>query len=144
MLLIVPAEGEFESFEAALTSEKIDDIVAATRQRSVLVYLPKFSFDTEYDLMTMLWAMGMKDAFGHGANFSGMDGTDDGAPWINFVAHKAFISVDEFGTLAAAGTAAGFTIGILPTIDLRRPFIFAIRDNATGTILFLGRVLDPS
>ena len=79
-----------------------------------------------------------------GADFSGMDGTDDGIPWISFVAHKAFIYVDEFGTMAAAGTGMGFTVGMPARFTATRPFIFVIRDRETGTILFLGRVLDPS
>ena len=64
--------------------------------------------------------------------------------WISFVAHKSLIAVDEWGTLAAAGTGVGFTVGVAEHFTADRPFVFAIRDRATGTILFLGRVLDPT
>jgi serpin B len=144
MLLLLPDQGTFESFEAVLTPAVVDSIVRElpTRAWSVIVRLPQFSFDTRFDLDAALKAMGMIDAFEPRADFSGI--TPGGGIWISFVAHKAFISVDEYGTLAAAGTATGFTVGIPPEFYAVRPFIFVIRDDATGTILFLGRVLDPS
>lgn len=144
MLLILPDQGNYESFETALTPAKVDTILDELQTEYVVVHVPKFSFETEYDLNTTLQAMGMQTAFLPGANFSGIDGTDDGTPWLDFVAHKAFISIDEYGTLAAAGTAAGLTLGIHPEFYAARPFIFAIVDDETGTILFLGRVLDPT
>jgi serpin B len=95
----------------------------------------------------------MTDAFDmHRADFSGM--MDEAAPdplFISEVLHKAFIGVDEEGTEAAAATAVLIAPGAAPPepeepIELRidRPFIFAIRDTVTGTVLFLGRVMDPS
>jgi len=144
MLLLLPDAGTFESFEASLTPAVVDSIVRAFPEHAgdVIVHLPRFSFDTRFDLDDALKAMGMTDAFEPGADFSGI--TPGGGIWISFVAHKAFIAVNEYGTLAAAGTATGFTLGILPEFYAVRPFIFVIRDDATGTILFLGRVLDPS
>jgi serpin B len=80
------------------------------------------------------------------ADFSGMDGARD--IWLGDVRHKAFISVDEYGTEAAATTLI-----LLPTapppekmevMTINRPFVFLIRDLDTGTILFVGRVLDPT
>lgn len=146
MVLILPDEGTYLSFEDALTPAKLKEIVDAgtSTSTSVIVSLPKFSFATEYELAPTLSDMGMHGAFEPGANFSGMDGTDDGIPWISFVAHKTFIYVDEFGTMAAAGTGMGFSIGMPARFKATRPFIFVIRDRETGTILFLGRVLDPS
>jgi serpin B len=89
--------------------------------------------------------MGMVDAFAPGAaDFSGMDGTADGVPWIDLVVHKAYITIDEYGTMAFAGTGMSLTLGSHPGFVATRPFIFVILDNPTGTILFMGRVLDPS
>jgi serpin B len=152
MVVILPDEGNFESFEAALTPAKVDTILdglgllpgSRAGEACGGVYLPKFSFATGYDLIPTLQEMGMRTAFSPGADFWGIDGTDDGSPWIDFVAHKAVISVNEYGTLAAAGTALGFTVGEIKVFYVLRPFIFAIVDHGTGTILFLGRVLDPS
>lgn len=144
MFFILPDEGLFDAFESGLTSAVLDTIVAGMTDTHVLVKLPRFAFGTKYDLGTALQAMGLVGAFYPGANFSGMDGTDDGAPWISFVAHQSYIAVDEYGTMAYAGTAMGLTIGIPPRFEAVRPFIFVIRDNETGTILFIGRVLDPT
>ncbi len=90
--------------------------------------------------------MGMKDAFNPVvADFSGMDGTRDLC--IGDVLHKAFVSVDEAGTEAAAATAVIMIgTGMPPTpteLTLDHPFIFLIRDIETGAILFVGRVLNP-
>jgi serpin B len=144
MLLILPDPGSFDAFEASFSVAQIDTIASRLRSGGIIVDLPKFYFETEYELGSTLESMGMATSFGPGANFSGIDGTDDGIPWIDFVAHKAFIGIDEYGTLAAAGTGMGFTIGVPPRFSAVHPFIFVIRDHATGTILFLGRVLDPS
>ena len=144
MLIVLPSEGEFTNNESQLTASFLDDISASLRGNRVKVYLPRFSIETAYDLEKTLKNLGMRSAFRQGADFSGMDGTADGAPWITFVAHKSLITVNEWGTMAGAGTAGGFGVGIYPTLYALRPFIFAIRDDDTGTILFLGRVVDPS
>jgi len=144
MVLVLPDEGRFAEIEAALTPAGLDTVIGNLHATTVVVFLPKFSFETQYDLIETLKTMGMTTPFRPGADFSGIDGTNDGIPWINFVAHKTFISVDEWGTLAAAGTGIGFTLGDPPRFDAARPFIFLVRDVETDTILFLGRVLDPS
>ena len=88
--------------------------------------------------------MGMPVAFGGRANFSGMTG--DRSLFIDEILHKAFVSVDEKGTEAAAATAVVMTeTSVVPTVEMSidSPFIFLIRDNETDTILFFGRVLNP-
>ena len=99
--------------------------------------------------------MGMPDAFdGRAANFSGMDGQDcraggDGCLFISDALHKAFVSVDEAGTEAAAATAV--LVGVTSFVEepepvelvVDRPFLFVIRHRPTGAVLFLGRVLEP-
>lgn len=89
----------------------------------------------------------MKDAFDHGkADFSGM-GFKKGDLWISQIKHKAFVEVNEEGTEAAAATAVTMVttaIRKLPLFRADHPFIFIIRDNQTGSILFMGRLADPS
>jgi serine protease inhibitor len=90
--------------------------------------------------------MGMKDAFSRAADFSGMSGRKD--LYISGVMHKAFVEVNEEGTEAAAAT--GVTMRLLsiaeppPVFRADRPFIFMIRDNVSQSILFMGKVGNPT
>jgi serpin B len=145
--VILPDEGEFETVEESLDTGVLDELVSS----DVRLAMPKFSFEFDTSLADSLMALGMTDAFdGNIADFSGMIADPDADPLvISDVIHKAFIAVDEEGTEAAAATVvmmesatAAESEPIDVTID--RPFIFAIRDTETGTLLFLGRVLDPS
>ncbi|MCK4580012.1 MAG: serpin family protein, partial [Dehalococcoidia bacterium] len=85
---------------------------------------------------------GMPDAFTGGADFSGMDGTHD--LFIGHVAHTAYVSVNEEGTEAAAATGVSMVLSLPSVMTIDHPFIFLIRDIETGTILFIGRVVDPT
>jgi serpin B len=92
--------------------------------------------------------MGMRDAFNdHEADFSGMDGARD--LYLSAVVHKAFVDVNEEGTEAAAATGAVVAMRAvvrpkpIPTFRADHPFIFLIRENASGSILFLGRLAEP-
>jgi len=106
--------------------------------------MPRFKLQTSLALADVLGKMGMPDAFTAAADFSGIDGQHD--IFIEAVVHQATIAVDEHGTVAAAATGVlESTVGVFAEpLVVDRPFVFAIRDAATGTILFLGRVLDPS
>lgn len=146
MVIIVPQAGNFETFESTLTGEGYNEILAALEPQKVILSMPKFTFESEYGLSDTLVRMGMTDAFDPDlADFSGMDGQR--LLYISSVLHKAFIAVDEKGTEAAAatiimmGAGAMMPEGIVLTID--RPFFFVIRDVPTGTVLFMGRVVDP-
>ena len=87
--------------------------------------------------------MGMVDAFdSNKANFSGMNGQPKDL-FIGAVLHKAFVDVNEEGTEAAAATAVRVATGIPPIFRADHPFLFLIKDNKTGSILFMGRLLDP-
>jgi serpin B len=141
---ILPAEGEFEAFEATLSGEQVEEIVQSLELQEVLFRMPRFTTESAFSLADALKAMGMPAAF-EGADFSRMDGTRD--LFISDVLHKAFAAVDEAGTEAAAATAVLMAAGSAPsepiTLTLDRPFIYLIRENATGTVLFAGRLVDP-
>jgi serpin B len=108
--------------------------------------MPKYEFSSDFSLKKALSAMGMPVAFTENADFSGMDGKRD--LYISDVIHKAFVSVDEVGTEAAAATAVVMTTTSLQLnvvdVTIDRPFIFLIRDIQTGAILFLGHVTNPA
>jgi serpin B len=112
--------------------------------KEVVVSLPKFRLEEEFELGPVLKAMGMKDAFGAGADFSGMTGRKELA--ISAVIHKAYVDVNEEGTEAAAATAVVMTRALArpmappPVFKADHPFLFLIRDEGTGAVLFMGRV----
>ncbi|MEN6369294.1 MAG: serpin family protein [Thermotogota bacterium] len=146
MLLLVPDVGGFESFEEDLTYEKYEEIVGQLEEHRVYLGLPQFEFDYALSLVDALRALGMEDAFDpDAADFSGIDGAHD--LYISNVLHKAFVSVDEIGTEAAAATAVVVDVTAIPgesvTLTIDRPFLFVIRDIPTDTILFIGRVVEP-
>lgn len=145
MVIILPDTGRFAEIEGAMTSEWIDDLVDSMGEYSVTLTMPKWEFESQFGLADTLKSMGIVDAFNPGvADLSGMDGSMN--LFISDIVHKAFVSVDEEGTEAAAATAVviGFTSMPMPAeLNANRPFIFFIRDIPTGSILFLGRVLDP-
>ena len=112
----------------------------------VELYLPKFTLESSFQLSNTLADMGMTDAFEPGiANFSGMDGADD--LYISGAFHKAWVQVNEAGTVAAASTVVGAITrgGPPPTFVFRadHPFIFFILDTQSGSILFMGRLANP-
>ncbi|MBN2858189.1 MAG: serpin family protein [Candidatus Delongbacteria bacterium] len=106
--------------------------------------MPKFKFGFESNLIPILQALGMTDAFIEGlADFSGMTEAWQSL-FIGLVKHKSFIDVNEEGTSAAAVTIiGGYDSEIPPEFRVDKPFFFAIRDDLTGTILFMGQVYDP-
>lgn len=146
MVVLLPKSGRFSSFESALTGQQVQTIIRSLKSQSVNLTMPKFKFDSQFGLKPMLSAMGMPVAFTDEADFSGMNGRRDLT--ITDVFHKAFVSVDEDGTEAAAAT--GVVVGVTSAplepvqVTLDRPFIFLIRDIQTGAILFVGRVLNPA
>ncbi len=146
MVILVPDEGQFGPFEDALDADRLEAIVQDLRYVQVALSMPKFKIESSLSLADALAAMGMPAAFSNDADFSGMTGNHDLA--ISDVVHKAFVSVDESGTEAAAATAVIMKLTAMPaeplTVTIDRPFIFAIRDMQTGSLLFVGRVVDPS
>ncbi len=105
--------------------------------------LPRFTTTQSFDLVKELQLLGMSTAFNVNANFSGMDGTTN--LFVSDVIHKAFVEVNESGTEAAAVTVAmAAAKGMAESFTVDHPFIFLIRENGSGSILFLGRIVDPT
>jgi serpin B len=148
MTILLPGKGPdaFAALEQALAAGKFSEWRPKLCAKEVDVYLPKFKLETPIRLDETLKAMGMRLAFSPAAaDFSGMNGGVEPL-WIHFVVHKACVDVNEEGTEAAAATGMGGGMGFAPPIpEFRadRPFIFLIRDNRTGSILFLGRLMKP-
>ena len=146
MIILLPNSGQFESFQNSLNAALVDHIVSDLQSRQVSLTMPKFEFESEFSLADTLAAMGMPMAFSDEADFSGMTGNSELT--ISDVVHKAFVSVDEAGTEAAAATAVVVGLTSAPEqpvqVTVDRPFIFLIRDIETGTILFVGQVMNPS
>ncbi|HAR95700.1 MAG TPA: serpin family protein [Deltaproteobacteria bacterium] len=149
MVILLPKAADgLASLERRLTDSNIKAWLArldAEQPDNVELYLPRFSFGTDYDLVPATMKLGMVDAFGSSADFTGM-GFKVGDLWIAQIKHKAFIEVNEEGTEAAAATAVEMeTKGMRYSTVFRadHPFVFLIRDHRTGTILFMGRMADP-
>jgi len=145
MVILLPDSGQFNAFEKAIDYQRVKEIIGDLEEREVRLTMPKFEFDSSFGLNKTLAEMGMPIAFSSDADFSGMTGNKD--LFISDVIHKAFVSVDESGTEAAAATAVIMKLTAIPEtpieVTLDRPFIFLIRDIQTDTILFVGRVMNP-
>ena len=146
MVVLLPKEKDgIGKLETMLTAEKIAAWVGSLRApEKTDVYLPKFkmTYGTK-EMADPFKAMGMVLPFG-AADFSGMDGRKD--LFIGAIFHKAFVDVNEEGTEAAAATAVVMKGGAPPAPPVFRadhPFVFLIRDKASGNILFLGRLTNP-
>jgi serpin B len=150
MLVLLPDEGRFSDLEGRLNARLVAETVAAMQPVEADLSLPKYKFEWSTELSSELKALGMTDAFDPDrADFSGMDAARD--LYISLILHKAFVSVDEQGTEAAAATAVVMEAMSMPGSPVQpmefkadHPFIFLIRDNPTGTILFVGRVMNPA
>lgn len=145
MVILLPRSGHFKAFEESLNAERVSVIINALEPGQVTLAMPKFEFESAFQMKETLKAMGMPAAFSDMADFSGMTGGRD--LFISEVVHKAFVSVDEAGTEAAAATAVIMRLTAVPAEPVKftanRPFIFLIRDIETDAILFLGRIVNP-
>jgi serpin B len=150
MLVLLPDAGRLADVEQGLSAGLVAETIASMQRVEVDLQIPKFKMEWSAELSQGLKALGMTDAFDPArADFSGMDGERD--LFLSLILHKAFVSVDENGTEAAAATAAAVEAMAMPGNPAEpfhfradRPFLFLIRDNPTGTILFLGRVMNPA
>ena len=142
MLVLLPNEDRsIAEIEKGLSVDNLNGYISKLTEKEVRLKLPKFKFDAEYKLKPILSDMGMPIAFSDAANLSRMTRSNDLK--IDEVFHKAFVEVSEEGTEAAAATAVVIvlkSISIPVEFFANRPFIFVIRENKDGNILFMGRV----
>lgn len=149
MIVLLPKEIDgLKQLEADLSVENLKRWKSRLSKRDVLVFLPKFKMTSMFRLDKTLMSMGMIDAFSDSkANFAGMDGRPNWL-YIAAVIHKAFVDVNEEGTEAAAATAVVMAPKAMPaappTFRADHPFVFLIQEDQTGSILFIGRVTDPT
>jgi len=153
MIVVLPENGKIEATEKELAAAGLGNVKKSLKNELVNVFLPKFKFDTSYNMNQTLAKMGMPAAFDDAnADFSGMyDKTKTPENlYIGLVIHKAYIDVYEEGTEAAAATGVAMqTTAVMEPpqakiFNANRPFIFAIVHNQTGAILFMGKVNDPT
>jgi serpin B len=149
MVVLLPRADNLTTTEASLSADTLVALKQSATSRRVMVYFPKYTLKTRYSLPDTLGAMGMPTAFTGNADFSGMDGTKN--LLISDVIHQAFVDVNEEGTEAAAATAVVMRMMAapgnpepVPVFRADHPFIFLIQDDETGSILFMGRVVNPA
>ncbi|HEY8506075.1 MAG TPA: serpin family protein [Gemmataceae bacterium] len=152
MVVLLPREKTgLAAMEKELTDVNLTAWLGKLRpEPTVRVWLPRFKVTTAFRLADELKAMGMTDAFSRAAaDLSGMTGERD--LFVSEVVHKAFVEVNEEGTEAAAATgvivaptSAPIEPKVIPTFRADHPFVFLIRDNRSGSVLFLGRVTNPA
>lgn len=138
-----------------MTCTNLQTWVGKLKARAVNVFVPRFKLDTDYEMSKALQTMGIVRAFVRdSAQFEGMSESKDPARklYLTKVLHKAFVEVNEKGTEAAAATAVivampvsapPVAVPFTPTLKADRPFVFLIRDVKTGSIWFLGRMVNP-
>jgi serpin B len=151
LVVVVPDADQFSQVESSLDATALRTLMTGLTNQPVTLTLPRFQIETGTKLVELLQTLGMTSAFIPGsADFSGMDGTR--TLYITHVFHDAFINVAENGTKGSGGTSvvigsggtgpAGPPTGLL--VNANRPFVYFLRDDPTGAILFMGRVLNPS
>ena len=144
MLVLLPDEGEGVAFERALDVARWEEITTALSVREVKLVMPKFRYADSMSLTEPLGALGVTDVFDSSA--ANLDGISEKPLFLQMAFHQAFIDVNEERTEAAAVTVS---VGAEPALEepvqviVDRPFLFVIRERPTGTILFMGRVMDP-
>jgi serpin B len=142
MLVVLPKGDGLAALEQSLSAEKLDGWRKALEPRDVMVALPRFRCETKLDLADTLSAMGMRLAFTTHADFSGICSAD--SLHVSNVAHQTVLAVNEAGTEATAATGVVVASRSMPAVfRADHPFLFALIHKPTGSILFLGRVVDP-
>jgi serpin B len=147
MVILLPKKfDELDEFEKTFTPDNFAQWQTKIHKREVVVFVPKFKMMSQFSLASVLKSMGMKDAFSSDADFSGINGKKD--LFISAVIHKAYVEVNEEGTEATAATGVVMRLtsvgpARIPVFRADHPFLFMIRDNISGSILFIGRVANP-
>lgn len=147
MVLLAPASAgtSLASVTAGITSTKWDGWMERLQSGRIVLRMPKFRYEYDIELNDALKAMGMGIAFAPRQADFGRINPAAGDLHISKVRQKAFIDVHELGTEAAAATSVTMSLTSMPPeFSFDRPFVYAIRDRASGTLLFVGRMGDPS
>ena len=147
MVILLPRQVDgCAQLEAQLSPAFVSSTLASMAKQNVEIFLPRFTLASSFELSGTLAGMGMPAAFTPGvADFSGIDWTT--SLFISRVFHKAWAEVNEAGTEAAAATVVVLkgVVVLLPVLfRADHPFLFFIRDTQSGSLLFLGRLADPS
>ncbi|HEY4330011.1 MAG TPA: serpin family protein, partial [Phycisphaerae bacterium] len=148
MVIVLPKKVDgLAEVEKEVVAGNVDKWTGSLRRQAVQVFVPRFKMTTQFELSSELKGMGMTEAFSPAADFSGISGSAEGKLFISAVLHKAFVEVNEEGTEAAAATGVVMSRSAMmanPTVfRADHPFLFLIRHEATGAILFMGRVSEP-
>jgi serpin B len=149
MLVLLPKDDNLAGLEGQLSAVMIDGVVGKLTLENVAVYLPRFKTAARLELGDRLKEMGMPLAFSDRADFSGLTLSPEELK-ISEVIHKSFVDVNEEGTEAAAATGTRVRAGArarprpVPVFRADHPFVYLIRDTRNGSVLFLGRLADPT
>ncbi|NWR69957.1 ZPI inhibitor, partial [Centropus unirufus] len=140
MLIVIPEkEGDYISLEDHLTTELVESWLGSMKIRKVDISIPKFKLEQKYKMKKLLYALGIKNLFTRTADLSYL--TDEGYIAVS----QVIIEVDEEGTEATAASGSEITaFTVPPVIKVNRPFLFMIFEETFKTLLFIGRVVDPT
>ena len=143
MLVVLPNErGGLAALEGNITHTAVGEWRNLVSNADMVVSIPKFEAKTRYDLTKLLPHLGITDVFDE--SLSDLSGMGDGPLFIGKATQDAYVNVNEEGTEAAAVTSLVTTLSSPPSFVADRPFLFFIIDDESGTILFMGRVADPT
>uniref|UniRef100_A0A8C1WMR3 Si:ch1073-416d2.3 n=1 Tax=Cyprinus carpio TaxID=7962 RepID=A0A8C1WMR3_CYPCA len=144
LLIVLPdAAADYTVIDDEISAERFYGWIKNTKRIKMEVHLPKFKMEQSYDLHEILPHLGISNVFLRSANLTGL--SQDPHLRVSQVLHKAVIEVDEKGTTAASATSVGITAYSLPaTFIVNRPFFFFLYHEATSSLLFMGRVIDPT
>ncbi|XP_078516228.1 alpha-1-antitrypsin-like [Lissotriton helveticus] len=140
---ILPDEGKMKEVEEGLSAPTLQKWKHTHRERTFSLYLPKFSISATSDLMEVLMKLGITEVFSDMANLSGITGHNNLK--ASKVVHKALLNIDEQGTEAAGATAIEIKPRFIPRpIIFNKPFLMLITEEITQSILFMGKIIDPT
>ena len=146
MTILLPDAGvNINTFVSSLSATTWQQSTANLHDAEADLYLPKFRLAWEDTLNDELKALGMRQAFRENeARFTRISRSMGDKLYIDFVKQKAFVDVNEVGTEAAAVTVVGVGVTSAPVpVRIDRPFVFAIRERLSGSVLFLGKIVEP-
>lgn len=144
MIVLLPdKDADYNSIDEEISAERFYQWLRMLKKIKMEVYFPKFKLEQSYEMKKILPALGITDLFNYQADLSGIN-TETGLK-VSQVIHKAVIEVDEKGTEASSATVVGITgYSLPPSLKINRPFLFLIYHETTNSLLFMGRVVDPT